>query len=82
MSYIITKYFSLDDEDQGKDVVVEENTCGPQPDQIHLFRVYDDDGVLYFEGYSNDSSSAEPLTAFRNGCTEIRYFNNGKWETR
>lgn len=47
------------------------------------FRMYDDDGELYYEGYSNDSDSEkafEPLDHFgmpNAGCTEIRY-----WEQR
>ena len=48
------------------------------------FRMYDDDGELYYEGYSNDSSSFQPLDDFgmpNAGCTEIKYYENGKWET-
>ena len=50
----------------------------------HPFRMYDDDGILYYEGYSNDSSSFQPLDEFgmpNAGCTEIKYLENGKWET-
>ncbi len=50
--------------------------------ELHYhFRLYDGDGILYFEGHSN-SWSFEPLdeygTAF--GCTEIRYMRDGVWE--
>lgn len=44
------------------------------------FRMYDDDGVLYYSGYSNDSDSEKafaPLEDFgmpNAGCTEIKYW--------
>lgn len=48
------------------------------------FKMYDDDGVLYFEGYAAEESF-EPLdyATPRWGCTEIRYRNteSGKWES-
>ena len=50
----------------------------------HKFRMYDDDGELYYEGFSNDSSSFQPLDDFgmpNAGCTEIKYLEKGKWET-
>ncbi len=50
------------------------------------FKLYDDDGELYFEGASNDQSSEAafvPLDwAMGNyGCTDIEYLdaNTGKW---
>lgn len=54
------------------------------------FRMYDDDGELYYEGYflhhSTESSEFEPLECFGTpnaGCTEIRYRNpsTNKYET-
>lgn len=53
------------------------------------FKLYDDDGVLYFAGISDDSTSQnafDPLDDFAqpdSGCTEIRYLNRatGKYET-
>lgn len=46
------------------------------------FRMYDDDGELYYEGYfyphNEDSDEFEPLSCFGTpnaGCTEIRYRN-------
>ena len=51
------------------------------------FRLLDDDGEVYYEGYSNDSDSEKafsPLDDFGRpnaGCTEIQYLENGKWET-
>ena len=52
------------------------------------FKMYDDDGNLYFEGMLSanpDLDGFEPLDEFgiTFGCTEIRYLNKatGKWET-
>lgn len=49
----------------------------------HHFRLLDDDKIVYFYGYSDDNSSFRPLdeTMGSYGCTEIQYFENGKWET-
>ncbi len=50
----------------------------------HKFRMLDDDGEVYYEGYSDDSSSFAPLDNFgmpNDGCTEMQYLENGKWET-
>jgi hypothetical protein len=51
------------------------------------FRMFDDDGELYYEGMAeqdNESSGFEPLDDFgmpNAGCTEIQYFEKGKWNT-
>jgi hypothetical protein len=53
----------------------------------YRFRLYDDDGVAYFEGYSStqDTERAfDPLDDYGtpdSGCTEIRYCRAGKWVT-
>jgi len=46
------------------------------------FRLYDDDGVLYYEGLSIENDSFDPLDEEQpnSGVTEIHYLNNGKWE--
>jgi hypothetical protein len=46
------------------------------------FRLYDGDGELYYEGLSAEKDSFDPLDdeMDNTGCTEIHYFNNGKWE--
>lgn len=53
------------------------------------FRLYDDDGVLYFEGViSKDWLEGSADHAFapldwataEYGCTEMKYKNNGRWE--
>jgi hypothetical protein len=49
---------------------------------VYLFRLYDDDGELYYEGLSVENDSFYPLDEERlnSGVTEIHYLNNGKWE--
>ena len=67
-----------------------ENATPEQIEEIkkthpHKFRMYDDDGELYYEGYSNDDSSFDPLDDFgmpNAGCADIRYKNkNNEFET-
>jgi hypothetical protein len=43
----------------------------------YFFRLYDDDNELYFEGYSDDDSSFEPLDSIGQsyGCTGLKYRN-------
>lgn len=46
------------------------------------FRMSDDDGEIYYYGYSNDSSSFDPLDDFgmpNAGCTAIEYYEDGEW---
>jgi len=51
------------------------------------FRMLDDDGIVYYEGYSSSKNSEmafDPLDDFGTpyaGATEIQYRENGKWET-
>jgi len=50
----------------------------------YKFRMFDDGGELYYEGFSIDNSSFDPLDDFgapNAGATEIKYFINGKFET-
>ena len=60
-----------------------------QKDQKHKterhkypFRLYDDDGELYYEGLCVENNSFYPLDEEQpnSGVAEIHYFNNGKWE--
>lgn len=46
------------------------------------FRMFDDDGILYFEGLSSVSNTFVPLDdlGVSYGCTEIHYLINGKFE--
>jgi hypothetical protein len=45
------------------------------------FRLYDGDNATYFDGYSNDDSSFDPLDDLQEsyGVTTIKYFENGEW---
>lgn len=49
------------------------------------FRMYDDDGELYYSGrIIGEYEGLEPLEDYGTpnaGATEIRMYNNGKWET-
>ena len=50
------------------------------------FRLYDDDGELYYEGrflMTDDHTGFEPLdwAMGNDGCTEIKLFEKGKWST-
>lgn len=49
----------------------------------HKFRILDDDGNVYFEGYSGDDSSFEPLDSLgaSYGATILQYRDevNGGW---
>ena len=81
MAYIITHNI-IDGEDR------RERTATELKQFTHFFRLYDDDGELYFTGYSDDSESERafiPLDAIgaSYGCTEIKYrnANTGKMET-
>lgn len=63
-----------------------------RPEHVHKFRLFDDDGVLYFDGamtdrlYNSDGEGIfEPLDYAMNawGCTELQVVNpkTGKYET-
>ena len=47
----------------------------------YKFRLYDDDGELYFSGYSSKMDSFVPLDYYGEnfGCTRIDYYNEKKW---
>ena len=48
------------------------------------FRMYDDDGVLYYEGTLLGNNEFAPLDDFGGpnaGCTRIDVLENGKWVT-
>ena len=54
---------------------------------VHKFRLYDDDGELYYEGVATNQdceSAFEPLDwgMANDGCTDIQYLTpSGKWES-
>ncbi len=50
----------------------------------HKFRMLDGDREIYYYGKSSCNSSFAPLDDFgmgNSGCTEIQYYENGKWKT-
>lgn len=50
----------------------------------HAFRMLDDDGEVYYHGKSSCSSSFDPLDDFgmpNAGCTDIQYFEDGRWKS-
>ena len=57
------------------------------PPLPYRFRLYDDDGELYYEGRSDDRNSDAAFAPLDwamadSGCTRIDYLqDNGKWET-
>lgn len=54
---------------------------GDGSELTHKFRMYDDDGELYYEGRC-DEESFGPLDDFGKpnaGATSIEYFTDGKW---
>ena len=59
------------------------DTDKSKPPMVYKFRMLDDDGEIYYEGVSSYSCSFEPLYDFgmpNDGCTDIQYLENGKWE--
>jgi hypothetical protein len=80
----ITKEFNED----GSFKEVKIKSCGHDGRTLtEQFRMYDDDGILCYEGASNDSESEagfDPLDDYGTpnfGCTEIRYLREGEWVT-
>lgn len=51
----------------------------------HRFKMYDDDGILYYEGWLHDDDEGLNQLAALNygmgdaGCTTIKVFVNGEW---
>ena len=76
MSFMITKDIINDGECNGE-------TFGKESICVHKFRLLDDDEEVYFIGLSSDSSSFDPIDEFgiAFGCTDIQYYENGKWES-
>lgn len=61
------------------------NYTGDPKDLPYKFRLYDDDGNLYYEGRSNDRSTEEAFEPLNwaeadSGCTFIQYLQD-RWET-
>jgi hypothetical protein len=78
MAYLITKSIFPEDKERLKIDLSLKTEKYKYP-----FRLFDADNKLYFEGISDKNFSFEPLDdeMGNSGCTEIKYFNNGVWET-
>lgn len=61
---------------------LEKEKASKTPEMAYRFKIFDDDGILYIEGLSAENNSFEPLDEFgiNYGCTEIHYFENGKFQ--
>lgn len=49
---------------------------GDEPKFQYKFRMYDDDGILYYEGFNTEPNDPHPMEAFGGpnaGCTTIAY---------
>lgn len=81
MGFIITKiYFDkLDDFEKN---LLAKHQCVKNDKYKFNFKLFDDDSILYVEGFSTIKNSFEPLDDFGRlyGCTEIHYLNNKKFE--
>ncbi len=70
--------------DKGKAVgVCSCNRSDSKTALLHRFRLLDDDGLIYYEGISDDDSSFAPLDDFGEanaGCTEIHYLSGNTWK--
>ena len=88
MSWYIDKDLIDGGESEGRWNGIEQTIEQCKRHCTHKFRMLDDDGNLYYEGYSDDcdgESAFDPLDDYGTpnaGCTEIQYKNGvGKWET-
>ena len=88
MKWVITSVSGTDDMIQSNDGKGTGNHPIDRADELpYKFKLFDDDGELYYEGKSNDRNSEaafEPLdwATHYAGCTEIQYQqDNGNWET-
>ena len=81
--WIITRDHLHDPEDPDAEGVFSRD-LNPEAKLEHQFRLYDGDGELYYEGFS-DAEDFRPLDEFgtpNSGATEIRYRPTaGTWTT-
>lgn len=84
--WVITKVH-LEDRDDGPTEVGKGNHDIERANELpYKFKLYDDDGELYYEGRCNDRDGEDAFTPLDwamhyAGCTEIRYLqDSGKWE--
>lgn len=82
MSFIIEKISSfLQDENTVE--FLEKEKFKQNKKHCFSFKLFDDDGVEYFNGLSSKKWDFEPLDEFglAYGCTEIKYWNENKYMT-
>lgn len=68
--------------DEGKSLGVCSRDCVESAVLHHRFRMLDGDGVVYYEGLSDDDSTFDPLDDFGTGhagAAAIEYFEKGAW---
>lgn len=81
MKWLITKVHDVFGEEAG------ERNTEKAKDLPYAFRLYDDDGILYFDGRSDDRDSEDAFAPLdwaepNYGCTRIDYLqDDGTWET-
>ena len=79
MNFIITNILepSLEDKE-----LIQKHLSKQNDKYKYRFKMYDDDGNLYYEGLSITNFSFDPLDemGYSAGCTEIHYLENGKFE--
>jgi len=80
MCYLIT-FISKDLLSPKNEVFIENEKRKITEKYKYKFRLYDGDGILYFEGISKVNQTFEPLDDFGEayGCTEIRYLEKNKY---
>ncbi len=78
MTYIITKSIFPEDKERLK-----KNLIQKYESHKHLFRLFDADGNLYFEGLSTKMYSFDPPNdeMVNSGCTEIKHLDENKYMT-
>lgn len=77
--YIMERVMGIEEEDLPNALDLGEN-------KLILFRLYDDDGELYYEGRLHDDDDCENQSAALRfgesdaGCTTIKVFRDGEWK--
>jgi hypothetical protein len=79
MNFVITNIIENSLKD---DLLIQRHSSLKSNKHKFPFRMYDDDGDLFYEGLSKVNFSFSPLDemGYNSGCTEIHYLNNGKFE--
>lgn len=80
MNFIITKIAS-EIKSSEDDLFLQKQALLKTEKHKFKFKMFDDDGVLYFEGLSKLNNTFEPLDAMGAswGCTEIYFLQNNQF---